>query len=287
MNTNILLLAISVLPVVVLAWVVYRRDRVEKEPIGMLVKAFFFGGLSIIPAIILEFILEIPGMLFSNMPIISGLYDGFVVAAFSEELCKMAFLFLAVWKSRHFNEYFDGIVYAAFVSLGFACFENIEYVFFQDSFIDSLSTGFMRALLSVPGHFLFGVVMGYYFSLAKFQPWQRTRNLLLAFLVPIFLHGTFDALLMISNGFSETFPILTALIYNLFLGFDIFLWIIGVRRLKHLQLLSDQQNRDGNFGNPDVRNNYDAYNNNPNGNTNDPNTPRPPENPFSGFKWDV
>lgn len=279
MNTDIILLFIAVLPVIVLALVVYLNDRIEKEPIGMLVKAFFFGGLSIIPAIVIELILEFPGMLFESFPIISGVYNGFVVAGFTEELCKMAFLFLAVWKSRHFNEYFDGIVYSAFVALGFACFENIEYVFFQDNFLASVSTGFMRALLSVPAHFLFGVVMGYYFALAKFQPWQRSTNLTLAFVLPFLLHGTFDALLMVSDGFGESIPILTMLIYNLFIGFDVLLWIIGFRRLKHLQQLSAQQSRDGNIGNPDVRNYQNTYYTPDSSQDNNPNIPRSPYNP--------
>ena len=42
---NIYLIAIAVLPVIVLAWVVYRGDKYEKEPLGKLVKAFLFGAL--------------------------------------------------------------------------------------------------------------------------------------------------------------------------------------------------------------------------------------------------
>ena len=54
---NIYLIAIAVLPVIVLAWVVYRGDKYEKEPPGKLVKAFLFGALSIIPAAMMERVL--------------------------------------------------------------------------------------------------------------------------------------------------------------------------------------------------------------------------------------
>jgi RsiW-degrading membrane proteinase PrsW (M82 family) len=157
---NIYLIAIAVLPVLVLAFVVYRQDKYEKEPLGKLIKAFIFGALAIIPAGLMESILI---RFVPPIPIVSGAYTGFVVAGCSEELCKLLLLRWAIWKSREFNEYFDGIVYATFVSLGFACFENLGYVLGQEVFAEAMATGTMRAFLSVPGHFLFGVMMGYYF----------------------------------------------------------------------------------------------------------------------------
>ncbi len=231
------LLAIAVLPVIVLSVYIYIKDRNEKEPLGMLLKAFFFGALCILPAILMEQFLQ---MFDPGMPVVSGIYTGYVVAGCSEELCKLLFLALAVWRSRHFNEYFDGIVYATYVSLGFACFENIGYVFGQEEYFAAMTTGTVRALLSVPGHFLFGVAMGYYFALAKFHPDRRAGNLLLAFIVPMLLHGTFDALLMIPQSMGDSAP-MSGVLFIVFLWFDIKLWKIGTRRLRKLQALSDQQ----------------------------------------------
>mgnify|MGYP002514454572 CR=1 FL=1 len=56
------------------------------------------------------------------------------------------------------------IVYSVFVSLGFACFENILYVFANQS----IAVGISRGILSVPGHACDAVFMGYYLSMAKF-----------------------------------------------------------------------------------------------------------------------
>ncbi|NJO90639.1 MAG: PrsW family intramembrane metalloprotease [Chloroflexia bacterium] len=36
----------------------------------------------------------------------------------------MAF-FIFIWRNRNFNELFDGIIYASYISLGFAAVENI------------------------------------------------------------------------------------------------------------------------------------------------------------------
>ncbi len=268
MTERIILLSLAILPVICLAYFVYRKDKFEKEPIRMLLKAFFFGCISAIPAIFLESMLtysfiSIGGNEMSG--IIQGLWNGYAVAGCSEEFCKLILLALAVWKSREFNEYFDGIVYATFVSLGFAALENVMYVFDQESFYASFVTGSMRAVLSVPGHFLFGVAMGYYFALAKFQPERRLYNLFMAFLIPMLLHGTFDALLMIPESMGEEYSWLSGILFPVFIWFDIRLWKIGMRKLGHLQQLSEEQ-----YG--------DSFENN---------TTTQMQDPFSNFKWDV
>lgn len=238
---NIYLIAIAVLPVFVLAYIVYRQDKYEKEPLGQLVKAFFLGAVAIIPAALMERFLV---WFTPPFPVLSGMYTGFVVAGCSEELFKLLMLLMAVWRSRYFDEYMDGIVYACFVSLGFACFENIAYVFGQEAFADALVTGSVRAVLSVPGHFLFGVMMGYYFALAKFDQAHRGRYLFLAFLVPMLMHGTFDALLMIPESMPAGAGVVSAVLFVLLLWFDIRMWKWGVRRIRHLQELTKQQNVD-------------------------------------------
>lgn len=238
---DILLLLLAVFPVIVLSWAVYRQDKYEKEPFGKLLKAFFFGALAIIPAIVLESILA---AFVPPYPVVAGIYEGFVVAGCCEELSKLALLALAVWKSRQFNEYFDGIVYACFVSLGFACFENIGYVFSQDIFAEALQVGSARALLSVPGHFLFGVMMGYYSALAKFDSQHRAGNLFKAFLIPMLMHGTFDALLMIPESMESGAELVSGVLFVVLVWFDVKMWKWGVRRIRRLQELSAQQDAD-------------------------------------------
>ncbi len=262
---NTILIVLAVLPVILLALYVYKKDKFGKEPLWMLIKAFFFGCLSVLPAIFIEKGLTslyylIGGGVFPGF--IDGAYNGYIVAGCSEEFCKLTLLALAVWKSREFDEYFDGIVYAAFVSLGFAGLENFVYVFGQESFGESLLTGGMRAILSVPAHFLFGVAMGYYFALAKFQPHRRRHNLTMAFVVPMLLHGTFDALLMIPEASGENQSILAGICFPIFIYFDVLLWKNGKRKLEYTQKLSEQQ--------------HDSV-------------PRMPQggDPLSGINWDI
>ncbi len=273
MTENAILISLAILPVIVLAIFIYRKDKFEKEPLRMLAKAFFFGCLSVIPAILIEQALAL-GFFYMGGEYVSGfvtgIYNGFIVAGCSEELCKLALLALAVWKAPDFNEYFDGIVYATFVALGFAGIENLMYVFRQETFEVSLMTGGVRAILSVPGHFLFAVVMGYYFALAKFNPDKRRQNLFKAFFYPMLLHGTFDALLMIPEAMGEGGAWLSAVLFPVFIFFDVKLWKVAMRHLKGLQEMSGQQNNGGSG--------YDGgYDQEP---------PRQGD-AFSGFQWDV
>lgn len=273
MSNNIILFSLSIFPVLLLGSYVYYKDRFEKEPLKMLVKAFLFGCISALPAIFMESLLSARyEMLGGDMlpGVFKGLYTGFVVAGFSEEFCKLVLLALAVWRSRYFDEYFDGIVYATFVSLGFAGLENVMYVFGQEDFESSIATGTMRALLAVPGHFLFGVVMGYYFALAKFQAKNRFGNIVKALVFPMLLHGTYDSLLMVPEAMGYEGDWISIGFFMVFLYFDIKLWKIGMRRLKGLQQIEDRHNYYGNSG-QDYASDGNNY----------------PQDPFSGFKWNV
>lgn len=278
MTENIILISLSVLPVLLLAGFVYRKDKYQKEPIRMLFKAFFFGILSVIPAIFLEHFLSSRYTAFASLlpSWFGGIYDGFVVAGFSEELCKLLLLTLAVWRSRYFDEYFDGIVYSTFVGLGFAGIENIMYVFNQESFFASILTGSMRAILSVPAHFLFATVMGYYFARAKFEPENRFVCFLQALFLPLFLHGTFDALLMIPEAAGEGGGWISVILFPVFIYFDIKLWKVGMMRLSHLQQLSQDQF----FGQGGSTSSGDS-------DDFQQDDTSQPSDPFSGFTWKV
>ena len=238
----------AVLPVVVLLFFIYKKDKYQPEPLGKLILTFFVGCLSVIPAVLLEAAIMPFAPNAEVVPVLSGLYNGYLVAGFSEELCKLLLLLWVIWRSPHFDEFFDGIVYAAYLSLGFACVENIGYVLSGD---DQLMTALFRGILAVPAHFLFAVTMGYYVSLAKFDPEHRGKHLWKAFLIPMLLHGTYDALLMVSESLgsaygeeNSTVIIVCAVLFVVFLIFDIKMWRWGLKRIKRMQERSQEQGFD-------------------------------------------
>jgi RsiW-degrading membrane proteinase PrsW (M82 family) len=211
------LLLIALAPVFIILIYVYVRDKYEKEPIGLLIKALVLGGLTVIPIIFAERALQAKGAHLSGYSSVA--YTAFVVAAFTEEIFKFIALYLLIWKNKEFNEKFDGIVYAVFISLGFAAVENVMYVFQYGH-----ATGVTRALTAVPGHALFGVAMGYYFGMAKLSQNNKTMNFLLALIVPIGLHGLYDFILMTEHKY----------LIVAFIPFLYYLWKSGFKRMKEL-----------------------------------------------------
>ncbi|MCQ2285851.1 MAG: PrsW family glutamic-type intramembrane protease [Bacteroidales bacterium] len=222
-----ILLGVALLPILVLLGIVYAKDRYNREPLYMLLLAFDLRVLSSFPVSYVE------GVLYAMNPfekdsVPAALYVAFVVAGCTEEFFKMLFLYLLVWKSKHFDEYFDGIVYAVFISLGFAGIENVLYVFSS-----GVETGILRAVFAVPAHFLFAVVMGYFFAFAKFsrKPWKKIWCFLMTFVCPVLLHGIYDGLLMVSSALGNTQYAFVAV----FIYFDVKLWKIGKRKMKKLE----------------------------------------------------
>ena len=228
----LLLLLVSVVPAALLILYIYHQDKYQKEPIKSIIKAFCGGMLSVVFTFILLQIIEYT---IGLIPILNEtvFYDSFITAGIPEELCKFAVFMIFIWRDKNFDEYFDGIVYASIVSLGFATIENIMYVL-----PGGLSVGILRALLSVPGHFFFGIIMGYFLSLAKFNKSKRGLYIFLGLLFAILAHGIYDWLLMFSDRAGE---ILSLFIYQLFIAGDIFLWRLGIKLIRKHQENSLQQ----------------------------------------------
>ena len=190
----------AVVPAIVLLWYVYRRDRVEREPLGLLLSLLWKGVLAALCSIALETI----GQLVLNALVPEGtllhtLLLAFVVVAAVEEGTKFFFLKRRTWYEYNFNYRFDAIVYSVFVSLGFAAFENIQYVFSY-----GLSVALPRALLSLPGHMAFAVFMGVYYGRAKLrdnygQTGAAKSDLMMGYFVAVLLHGFYDACAMIGT----------------------------------------------------------------------------------------
>lgn len=211
---NYVILLTALLPIAILVYYIYHKDKKSPEPTGQLVKAFFYGILSI-P---LSFCMSIPLGLIGVYPteatsILGSVSAAFFGAAIPEEIAKFIMLWLLLRKNPYFDEKMDGIVYAVCVSLGFAALENLMYLFTNAE--NYLSVGIARAIFAVPGHFCFGILMGYYYSLAKFYPKAPKKNKALILLAPIIVHGLYDSILFIIN----VTPAISSVLFIVFLVF--------------------------------------------------------------------
>lgn len=185
----------ALLPVVILFWYIYAKDKVEKEPFGFVCKILFMGAIFGPIAIPLE---KLAASILSNIFIDSLSFDiaqNFLGIALVEESIKLAVFMIFVWKNKNFNYKYDAIVYAATSSLGFAALENLLYII---SF--GTQVAFVRAIFSIPGHGTFGIFMGYFLGKAKYHQNRENTirywiNMFLAISVPTIVHGTYDFLL--------------------------------------------------------------------------------------------
>lgn len=191
------ILLAAVLPPFLLILYIWWKDRQQPEPFSQLVKGFLFGILSAGIAILFESGISI----FHIAPdepanFFQATWKAFMGAAIPEEIAKLLMLWLLLRHNRYFDERFDGIVYAVCIGMGFAATENIIYLFTNIEAWESVAVG--RALFAVPGHFLFAVSMGYFYSMVHFSD-MNGRKANRIFCVPVLLHGIYDSLLFM-NG---------------------------------------------------------------------------------------
>ena len=228
---NYIILLIALLPVVILVYYIYHKDKKSPEPTGQLIKAFLWGILSVPLSLCISIPLGLIGVYPTEATSILGsVSTAFFGAAVPEEIAKFFILWLLMRKNPYFDEKMDGIVYAVCVSLGFAALENIMYLFTNaDSY---LSVGIARAIFAVPGHFCFGILMGYYYSLAKFYPKTPTKNKALILVAPIIVHGLYDSILFIIN----VTPAISGILLIVFLAFCHKMWKYGSKSIQeHLK----------------------------------------------------
>ena len=190
----------AVIPAAVLLRYIYRHDTIEREPPGLLCVLLLMGVAAALCAGVLESIAQtILTLLVDPGSPVYTILLAFLVVAAVEEGTKYWLLKRRTWNHPAFNYRFDGIVYAVFVSLGFAAYENIQYVLHY-----GLSVALPRAFLAVPGHMSFAVCMGIYYGRAKLcEGWGDydgvRKNLRTGYLFAVFLHGFYDACAMIGT----------------------------------------------------------------------------------------
>lgn len=213
------LIYLAILPSIIIGFLIYRSDKREREPIGQLLKSFFFGILSAILVIFLTSILGISRLDVTQM---STYFEMFLYAFFCvaliEEGCKFLFSSLFLKNNEHFDYFFDGVVYSTFVSLGFATLENIIY-----AIVGGIEAVIVRAIFTVPAHAFFGIAMGINLSLAKEAKLKNNQqsffsSLFFSLFIPTLLHGLFDFFLFTQDTiFIIIFFLFVIMLYSYFI----------------------------------------------------------------------
>ena len=215
LSVNTYLIVAAVIPAIFLMIKVYRSDKLEKESTTTLLVLAIAGVIATIIALVLEWIFGF--VLDLVVPESSVLYNVilyFGIVAFAEEGAKYLLLKNRTWKSLEFNCQYDGVVYAIFVSLGFALWENIFYVLAY-----GFSTAIIRAVTAIPGHASFGVFMGILYGAAKKFERRGDSSMsrlfrVLSVIVPALLHGAYDYIAS-SDGSVWPFIIFVVILFAL------------------------------------------------------------------------
>lgn len=232
---NLILLLLCIIPVFILLWYIYIKDQFEKEPIYLLISLFIGGFIACLISIFLSILfkkyfpfLHLP---YNKMNIYQIIFKVLFTIVIIEESTKWIINYIITWRSKNFNYIYDSIVYATFVSLGFASLENILYGFNLNT--NTITPIIMRGLISVPSHAVFGIFMGYYLGIAKnaitYKKFKKANKYkILSILIPLILHFIYN-LLLIKNNFTN---------YFIFFIYIILLFILAKQKINKISSIT-------------------------------------------------
>ncbi len=233
---------ISLAPAIALCAYIYVKDRKEKEPAWLLFTLFFAGAAAFFVAFFAQKGFLWNGYVIDNWHGLTGVFDnmfadnikttfgakslggagigavtyyepasaeythallnGFVGIAAVEEAVIWLVVFFSTFKSKHFNSFFDGIVYACFVSLGFAAVDNVRY-----AIVNGWDQLLLRAITSVPAYMFFGIIMGVCYTMWHVYGISGKRKklydelwLIASFVLPTLVHGVYSFMELIDTG---------------------------------------------------------------------------------------
>ncbi len=176
-------------------WSAYHfyKDRHRPEPLGLLLLAIALGyGSAFIGLFLyssLDFLdLRLDAFALANDGDIWTLLAYCILAIGPiEEVAKFVPFLLILSRLRHFNEAYDGVVYASLIGLGFALHENQSYLVYQDG-----AEAVGRSLASPIVHALFASIWGYAYGYADTHNMNRSVATLVGLLASMVLHGIYD-----------------------------------------------------------------------------------------------
>lgn len=172
---------LSLPPVLFWGYFFYRKDRKEPEPLGLLVKSFWYGMFAAFFVILLQLGLN-ASQDFNFTRSLSSIFRNeyvmyivlFSVLGFIEEYAKeTAFVKLVHESKIVFHQIIDGIEYAVMAALGFAFVENVAYFFieFRSGIpaISLLTVFLFRSVGTVLAHAVFSGIFGYFYAVGLHQ----------------------------------------------------------------------------------------------------------------------
>ncbi len=186
-STLVFLLTLSQAPIIVCFSYFYIKDRYQPEPLNLLFTSFMLGVAAFPLAVSIEYLGGSAQIFSGTNSYLQIAFFAFITVALVEESCKFLVVRLVPFRSPHFDEPFDGIMYSVAVALGFAGIENLGYTYQY-----GVTTAIFRMFTAVPMHTMCAVIMGFYLGLARFSPRHRRGLQISALTAATLLHGVYD-----------------------------------------------------------------------------------------------
>ena len=207
------IVGIVLIPGILWGWIFYHAQSYKKVYLPLLLLLFIGGMGSGLLALVLnnaveKYTLFWPDAMWSqiivfgkSIPLFSS---GFwFLVGFNEEFSKLLVLLAVVYPSRHLEESFDGILYAAVVAVGFATLENFYYL---DQY--GVAVVATRTVVTIPAHAFMSVPMGYFVVKSrllleagnekKFSFYLPMMTIIQGWFISSFLHGLYDLFLSLN-----------------------------------------------------------------------------------------
>jgi protease PrsW len=160
-------------------------------------RAFLMGGVAAVACIPIEFALSYSFELSGSSPTFGAFLRALFVAAIPEEFAKFFVLISVAERDVDVRRKQDILLLALGISLGFATLENLFFVAGGSDW-HLIAAG--RAVTAVPGHGIYGLIMGALLTAARLR--LQNFPVALALFVPILLHAAYDfPLFILKNGF--------------------------------------------------------------------------------------
>lgn len=180
----IALVIATTIPLFVLFFI-YTRDLYGTGDYRFVITSFIWGGIAYLLAS------SVNGMVLN-----AGLADTLTVKQFTapvaEEIIKPLFLIYLVRRPQ-FTYFVDGAIYGFAIGMGFAVFENYEYILNNESVALAVAIG--RVISTNLIHAAASAIVGIAFGLSRFErSIGRARILLLGLILAMVLHVGFNNL---------------------------------------------------------------------------------------------
>jgi RsiW-degrading membrane proteinase PrsW (M82 family) len=206
-------------------WIAYFgfKDRLQPEPFLKIGTAYLLGiGSALVVVQVLRLLPlmglpDDPSLLMESQRLGYLLYSICVTGPLEEFFKFLPFL-VFVLNFRAFDEQIDGIIYASLIALGFASYENIQYL----AYMDGLEL-FGRAFASPLTHTIFSSIWGYTVGTARLERKSLFWPSVLGIGLAAIFHGVFN--------FLTTSPVLR-------IGSSLLILVIWIWRIRTIEKLS-------------------------------------------------